>query len=173
MTRRLAIIWGRPDPSGNHLLHAMADADADAAASAGQDVRRIEVAQLAFPPRRAQVDFENQRAVACIGATQRGSSLGAALGVSVSALRWNHAGTAQGPFLERSTGPHLPRSFAWFLASWAKLLSWREVSQRFQTSWESVFRSVEMAVIWGRAHMDLTGISARGSTRFSGRRVSS
>jgi transposase len=35
-------------------------------------------------------------------------------------------------------------SFAWFLASWAKLLSWREVSQRFQTSWESVFRSVEM-----------------------------
>src|ERR1700674_402386 len=53
-------------------------------------------------------------------------------------------------------------SFAWFLASWAKLLSWREVSQRFQTSWESVFRSVEMAVIWGRARMDLTGISALG-----------
>jgi transposase len=53
-------------------------------------------------------------------------------------------------------------SFAWFLASWAKLLSWQEVSQRFQTSWESVFRSVEMAVIWGRARMDLTGISALG-----------
>ena len=53
-------------------------------------------------------------------------------------------------------------SFAWFLANWAKLLSWREVSQRFQTSWESVFRSVEMAVIWGRARLDLTGISALG-----------
>ena len=54
------------------------------------------------------------------------------------------------------------QSFAWFLASWAKLLSWQVVSRRFQTSWESVFRSVEMAVIWGRERMDLTGISALG-----------
>ena len=54
------------------------------------------------------------------------------------------------------------RSFAWFLASWAKLLSWQVVSRRFQTSWESVFRSVEMAVIWGRERMDLTAISAIG-----------
>jgi len=54
------------------------------------------------------------------------------------------------------------QSFAWFLASWAKLLSWQVVSRRFQTSWESVFRSVEMAVIWGRERMDLTGISAIG-----------
>jgi transposase len=53
-------------------------------------------------------------------------------------------------------------SFAWFLASWAELLSWQEVAQRFQTTWESVFRSVEMAVIWGRARMDLTGITALG-----------
>jgi transposase len=50
-------------------------------------------------------------------------------------------------------------SFAWFLANWAKLLSWREVSQRFQTSWESVFRSVEMAVIWERTRLDLSGIA--------------
>ena len=54
------------------------------------------------------------------------------------------------------------QSFAWFLASWAKLLSWQVVSRRFQTSWESVFRSVEMAVIWGRERLDLTGISALG-----------
>jgi transposase len=54
------------------------------------------------------------------------------------------------------------RSFAWFLASWAKLLSWQVVSRRFQTSWESVFRCVEMAVSWGRERMDLTGISAIG-----------
>lgn len=54
------------------------------------------------------------------------------------------------------------QSFAWFLASWAKLLSWQVVSRRFQTSWESVFRSVEMAVNWGRERMDLTGISALG-----------
>lgn len=54
------------------------------------------------------------------------------------------------------------QSFAWFLASWAKLLSWQVVSRRFQTSWESVFRSVEMAVDWGRERIDLTGISALG-----------
>ncbi|MGB6485707.1 MAG: hypothetical protein WBE91_02360 [Steroidobacteraceae bacterium] len=51
----------------------------------------------------------------------------------------------------------LTASFAWFLASWAKLLSWQDVSRTFKTSWESVFRSVEMAVDWGRARMDLTG----------------
>jgi transposase len=54
------------------------------------------------------------------------------------------------------------QSFAWFLASWAKVLSWQVVSRRFQTSWESVFRSVEMAVAWGRERLDLTGISALG-----------
>ena len=54
------------------------------------------------------------------------------------------------------------QSFAWFLASWARLLSWQVVSRRFQTSWESVFRSVEMAVDWGRERLDLTGISALG-----------
>ena len=56
----------------------------------------------------------------------------------------------------------LTASFAWFLASWAKLLSWQDVSRTFKTSWESVFRSVEMAVDWGRARMDLTGITAAG-----------
>lgn len=56
----------------------------------------------------------------------------------------------------------LTNSFAWFLAAWAKHLSWQEVSRTFKTSWESVFRSVEMAVDWGRARMDLSGISALG-----------
>jgi hypothetical protein len=56
----------------------------------------------------------------------------------------------------------LTASFAWFLASWAKLLSWQEVSRTFKTSWESVYRSVEMAVDWGRARMDLSGITALG-----------
>ncbi len=56
----------------------------------------------------------------------------------------------------------LTASFAWFLASWAKLLSWQDVSRTFKTNWESVFRSVEMAVDWGRARLDLTGITAAG-----------
>jgi len=53
-------------------------------------------------------------------------------------------------------------SFAWFLATWAKRLSWKEVSVAFQTSWDSVFRAVKMAVEWGLAHRDLTGIEAIG-----------
>lgn len=53
-------------------------------------------------------------------------------------------------------------SYAWFLASWAKRLSWSEVAVRFRTSWDTVFRSVEMAVAWGRAHMDMTGVTAIG-----------
>ncbi|MES4784786.1 MAG: ISL3 family transposase, partial [Nitrospiraceae bacterium] len=32
----------------------------------------------------------------------------------------------------------------------------------FRTTWEHVFRSVEMAVTWGREHRDLTGITAIG-----------
>jgi putative NADPH-quinone reductase len=56
--KRIAIIQGHPDPAGHHLLHAMADAYAQAAAAAGHEVRRIEVAKLEFPLLRTQVDFE-------------------------------------------------------------------------------------------------------------------
>ena len=58
MTRRIAVIQGHPDPSGRHLLHAMADAYAEGATAAEHDVRRIEVAKLEFPLLRTQVDFE-------------------------------------------------------------------------------------------------------------------
>ncbi len=53
---------------------------------------------------------------------------------------------------------HLTHAYAWFLARWARRLSWKEVAVVFRTSWESVFRSVE----WGRAHQDLNGIQAIG-----------
>ena len=56
----------------------------------------------------------------------------------------------------------LTQAYAWFLARWARRLSWKEVAVVFQASWESVFRSVEMAVEWGRAHQDLSGIQAIG-----------
>lgn len=58
MTRRITIIQGHPDPAGNHLLNAMADAYAEEARSAGHEVRRIEVAQLDFPLLRTQAEFE-------------------------------------------------------------------------------------------------------------------
>jgi len=57
---------------------------------------------------------------------------------------------------------HLTHTYAWFLARWAKRLSWKEVAEVFHTSWDNVFRSVEMAVAWGREHMDLSGIEAIG-----------
>jgi transposase len=62
-----------------------------------------------------------------------------------------------------STGKHrLTETYAWFLASWAKRLSWKEVAEVFRTSWDHVFRSVEMAVSWGREHQDLSSIEAIG-----------
>jgi transposase len=57
---------------------------------------------------------------------------------------------------------HVTIAFGWFLANWAKRMSWRDVARTFRTSWENVFQSVEMAVEWGRAHVDLTGIEAIG-----------
>ncbi|MDP2706451.1 MAG: transposase, partial [Burkholderiales bacterium] len=60
-------------------------------------------------------------------------------------------------------GKHqLTITYQWFLARWAKRLSWREVAQVFDTSWDQVFRAVAMAVAWGRAHVDLRGIAAIG-----------
>lgn len=53
-------------------------------------------------------------------------------------------------------------SFEWFLAIWAKRLSWTETATVFRTSWETVFRSVERAVDWGRSRADYSGIEAIG-----------
>jgi hypothetical protein len=62
-------------------------------------------------------------------------------------------------------------TYAWFLARWAKKLSWKDVSESFQTSWHSVFRSVELAVAWRKlphyAHtwkLDIFGV--RGRARY-------
>ncbi len=49
-----------------------------------------------------------------------------------------------------------------FLARWARRLSWRETAQVFQTSWESVYRSVEWMVEWGLAHRQLDGVESLG-----------
>lgn len=71
-------------------------------------------------------------------------------GVKVECLPW-------------AMGKHpLTEAYAWFLARWAKRLSWREVAEAFQMSWEAVFGAVEMAVLWGRAHVDLSGIHSLG-----------
>jgi transposase len=56
----------------------------------------------------------------------------------------------------------LTTAYAWFLAAWAKRLSWKEVAEVFHMNWDAVFGAVEMAVAWGRAHLDLSGIHALG-----------
>jgi transposase len=71
-------------------------------------------------------------------------------GIKVEQVPW-----AQGKQL-------LTRRYAWFLARWAKRMSWSEVAAAFCTSWHLVFQAVEMAVAWGRAHQDLGGITAIG-----------
>jgi transposase len=53
-------------------------------------------------------------------------------------------------------------TYQWFLANWAKRMSWLQVAEAFHTSWYYVFTSVEMAVEWGRQRMSLEGITAIG-----------
>lgn len=55
---RIVILQGHPDPAGGHFCHALADAYAEGAASAGHEVRRVETASLDFPILRTKEDFE-------------------------------------------------------------------------------------------------------------------
>ena len=62
-----------------------------------------------------------------------------------------------------SQGKHRQtRSYRWFLARWAKRLSWQEVAMIFGTSWDTVYRAVRYAVEWGVVHRDLHGVQAVG-----------
>jgi transposase len=44
------------------------------------------------------------------------------------------------------------RTYRWFLAQWARRLSWQETARIFRTSWQSVFQAVKYAVFWGLVH---------------------
>jgi len=56
----------------------------------------------------------------------------------------------------------LTTTYRWFLAGWARRLSWKGVACAFGTTWQNVFRSVKHAVSWGLAHRSLEGIAAIG-----------
>lgn len=74
----------------------------------------------------------------------------AACGVKVERLPW-------------CDGKHqLTTTYRWFLAKWARRMSWSDVAVAFHTSWENVFRSVKYAVSWGLERRDLSGIKAIG-----------
>ena len=53
-------------------------------------------------------------------------------------------------------------TYAWFLARSAKRMSWSQVAEAFQASWDRIFRSVEMAVGWGLARRKLSGVQVIG-----------
>jgi len=57
---------------------------------------------------------------------------------------------------------HLTTTYGWFLSQWARRLSWKQVAEVFNTSWDNVFRSVKMAVAWGLTHRDLSTVTAIG-----------
>jgi transposase len=56
----------------------------------------------------------------------------------------------------------LTNSYRWFLAGWARRLSWQEVATVFHTTWEHVRDSVRHAVRWGLVHRELAGVEAIG-----------
>jgi transposase len=71
-------------------------------------------------------------------------------GVLVEAVPWG-------------SGKHqLTKVYMQFLAHWARKLSWKEVAESFQTSWEKVCDSVEYVVQWGLTHRTLGPIFAIG-----------
>ncbi|MES3025582.1 MAG: NAD(P)H-dependent oxidoreductase [Pseudomonadota bacterium] len=59
MHKRILLIQGHPDANAAHLCHSLEQAYACAAAGAGHEVHRIEVAVLDFPLLRSQSDWEN------------------------------------------------------------------------------------------------------------------
>jgi transposase len=58
-------------------------------------------------------------------------------------------------------------AYTWFLASWAKALSWKETARRFGTTWDAVFRAVSHAVRWGLEHRSLDRIRSIGVDELS------
>jgi transposase len=70
-----------------------------------------------------------------------------------------------------STGKsRLTTTYQWFLAGWARRLSWKEVATVFHTTWECVRDSVRHAVAWGLVHRDLSHCRAIGVDEIQWRR---
>jgi transposase len=71
-------------------------------------------------------------------------------GVTVEAVPW---ATGKSP---------LTRSFALFLATWAKRLSWSEVGSIFGTTWNRVYDAVKWVVEYGLERRDISDVTAIG-----------
>ncbi|HJV84935.1 MAG TPA: NAD(P)H-dependent oxidoreductase [Noviherbaspirillum sp.] len=75
MGKRILLIQGHPDAGKLHLCHALEDAYAGGARSAGHEVRQINAATLDFPILRSQDDWEH-------------GALPASLNDAQAAIRW-------------------------------------------------------------------------------------
>ncbi|HEU4442854.1 MAG TPA: NAD(P)H-dependent oxidoreductase [Burkholderiales bacterium] len=69
--RRITIIQGHPDPAGGHFVHALADAYERGARETGHEVKRIDVARLAFPLLHNAQQWQWQPPAESIGAAQQ------------------------------------------------------------------------------------------------------
>lgn len=58
MGKRILIIQGHPDASQHHLCHALEDAYAQGAVTAGHEVKHVNVATLDFPLLRSEREWE-------------------------------------------------------------------------------------------------------------------
>ena len=58
--RRIAILQGHPDPTGNHFCHALAQAYASGAQEAGHQVEQVDISKLEFPLLRTKEAFEKE-----------------------------------------------------------------------------------------------------------------
>ena len=54
------------------------------------------------------------------------------------------------------------RAYQWFLAQWARRMSWQEVAEAFHTSWDNVYSAVKHAVFWGVVHRTIQGVKSIG-----------
>lgn len=67
---RILVIDGHPDPAPERLVAALASAYAEGAASAGHQVRRIDVGALDLPPLRTAAEFYGSDAPSSVGESQ-------------------------------------------------------------------------------------------------------
>ena len=56
----------------------------------------------------------------------------------------------------------MTNEYKWYLAKWARRMSWKEISEAFHVSWDRVFEAVKHAVHWGLAHRSLDDITTIG-----------
>ncbi len=52
--------------------------------------------------------------------------------------------------------------YKWYVAKWARRMSWKEVSEALRVSWDRVFEAVKYAVNWGLGRRDLEEIMSIG-----------